>query len=519
VYRSTAAGTLGSSIGTASATSFTDSTAVAGTVYYYAVTATGAGGTSAPSKQDAGSAAAAPAAPANVSASDGTSATSVTVTWSAVTGATSYTVYRSTSSGTLGAAIGSTNSTTLTDSNLTAGTSYYYSVVATGVNGSSAPSAQDSGYAGSAPSGPGLQASMVASFNLVNLTQSGTSDWVKWPGAVRKLGGGAQLSDYVKIGPASVSTHNDDKRPVAWSDGTPVASATNDTSGVYIRGIGNGFQLSAPADTTTRTLYLYVGGWNSGGKLTAHLSDGSAPDIVDTSFSSSSGQYKVVYTLTYHAASPAQTLVVKWTQASGTGNVTLQAAALAGAAPPPANGGLLSSSQTLSTVAADLTANGVSDWIKWPTAIRKATGGSQLSDYVKLGAASVSTYSNDIRPLVWSDGSPIASATNDTSGVYIAGIGNGFQVTAPADTTTRTLSVYVGGWMSSGKLIAHLSDGSSPDFVDASFSSPSGSSSTRQYKVVYTLTYRAGSPGQRLVVQWTQNGGTGNVTLQGVAMR
>ena len=100
----------------------------------------------------------------------------MTVTWSAVTDATSYTVYRSTSSGTLGAAIGSTNSTTLTDSNVTAGTSYYYSVVATGVNGSSAPSAQDSGYAGSAPTGSGLQASMVASFNLVNLTQSGTSD-------------------------------------------------------------------------------------------------------------------------------------------------------------------------------------------------------------------------------------------------------------------------------------------------------------------------------------------------------
>jgi cellulose 1,4-beta-cellobiosidase len=48
VYRSTAAGTLGSSIGTTSATSFTDSTAVVGTVYYYAVTATGTGGTSAP---------------------------------------------------------------------------------------------------------------------------------------------------------------------------------------------------------------------------------------------------------------------------------------------------------------------------------------------------------------------------------------------------------------------------------------------------------------------------------------
>jgi hypothetical protein len=69
--------------------------------------------------------------------------------------------------------------------------------------------------------------------------------------------------------------------------------------------------------------------------------------------------------------------------------------------------------------------------------------------------------------------------------------------------------------MSGGKLIAHLPDSSSADFVDTSFSS-----STWQYKAVYTLTtYRAGSPGQKLLVQWTQASGTGNVTLQGAAIR
>ena len=73
---------------------------------------------------------------------------------------------------------------------------------------------------------------------------------------------------------------------------------------------------------------MYVGGSTSGGRLVAHLSDGSAADFVHSAFSSTAGTYKPVYTLTYRAASAGQQLVVQWTQASGTGNVSVQAAAL-----------------------------------------------------------------------------------------------------------------------------------------------------------------------------------------------
>ena len=70
-----------------------------------------------------------------------------------------------------------------------------------------------------------------------------------------------------------------------------------------------------------------MGGWLSGGTLTASLSDGSAADYVNSSFSGT-GQYNAVYTLTYKAASAGKLLTVKWVQASGTGNVTIQAATL-----------------------------------------------------------------------------------------------------------------------------------------------------------------------------------------------
>src|SRR5262249_31678257 len=128
-------------------TSLTDTTVSPGTLYYYSVTATGSGGTSAPSAQDSGFAAPLPQPPANVSASDGTSNTSVTITWTASAFATSYTVYRSTVQGQQGASVGMTNTTGLTDTTVTPGVTYFYSVSATNVAGTSAPSTQNSGFA------------------------------------------------------------------------------------------------------------------------------------------------------------------------------------------------------------------------------------------------------------------------------------------------------------------------------------------------------------------------------------
>ena len=181
---------------------------------------------------------------------------------------------------------------------------------------------------GGSSSGGALAGSGVAGFAAANLTTSGISDWAKWPSYIHKATGGSQISNFTKIGAPSVLTYNNDRRPISWTDGTPSPTGTNDTNGVYIAGIGNGFQISVPADTKPRALLVYVGGWVSGGRLVAHLSDGSAPDFINTSISSTTGQYDAVYTLTYHAASAGQRLVVQWIQASGAGNVTLQGAAL-----------------------------------------------------------------------------------------------------------------------------------------------------------------------------------------------
>jgi len=184
------------------------------------------------------------------------------------------------------------------------------------------------------PSGGLLTATSVQSSATADLTAVGTSDWARWPGYQRKASGASQISD-VTVAGGTPATYATDARTLTWSDGiTPVSGSTQ--SGIQIPSIGSGFTLSAPADTTARTLTLYVGGANSTGRLTARLSDGSAQSLFGSEIQSA-GAYDVVQTISYRANSAGQRLYVQWTQVAGAGNVTLQAAALAGGvASPPA---------------------------------------------------------------------------------------------------------------------------------------------------------------------------------------
>ena len=107
----------------------------------------------------------------------------------------------------------------------------------------------------------------------------------------------------------------------------------------------------------------------------------------------------------------------------------------------------------------------------------------------------------------WSDGTPNVTGSTAT-GVYISGASRGFQITVPADTTPRILTIYVGVYATQGRLVAHPSDSSAADYVDTSLSS--GASVPR----AYTFNYQAASAGQTLTVTFTNVGSGGNVNLQ-----
>ena len=295
---------------------------------------------------------------------------------------------------------------------------------------------------------------------------------------------------------------------MTWSDGAPAASSSDNRGGRYVPGVGNGFSFTAPADGTVQSLKVHVGGWNSGGMLTAHLSDGSAADFVDVT-PTVIGQYDRNYLLTYQAAGPGRTLTVTWKMNSGSGNVSLSAAALAGSTT-----GLLTGLSDASVTPVDLTSEGLLDWIHWGdvSLTRKAAVPGQLSSYVMVGGGAALAYANDPRMVSWTDGAPLSGSTNNAKGLYVGGVGKGFSFTAPAGTTVRTLKIHVGGWNSGGTLTATLSDGSA-QYVDVT---PTASG---QYDRNYTLSYRADSPGQMLFITWKMKSGTGNVSISGAALK
>src|SRR6185369_15431120 len=118
----------------------------------------------------------------------------------------------------------------------------------------------------------------------------------------------------------------------SWSDGQPTPSANSTHTGIYADGLGTGFQITAPADTSRRRLKIYLGLYGARARFEAFLTDSSARPFVDTSLLNIYGNNYRVYTIDYTSATPGQQLVVRHTAGelfdTQYGNVTLQAATL-----------------------------------------------------------------------------------------------------------------------------------------------------------------------------------------------
>ncbi|MEO8372733.1 MAG: kelch repeat-containing protein, partial [Candidatus Solibacter sp.] len=240
------------------------------------------------------------------------------------------------------ATVAGSGSTTLSLNTTAAAAAGTYPLVVTAISGTLSHPAPVS-LVVTVPSGGGgvLTGSMLNPTGTVQLTTEGSADWAHWGLTTatdfdHKATLTQQISNFVPVAGAVASRYANNSVGYTWTDGTPTPSTTNSTTGLYVSGLGSGFQITAPADATLRTLKVYVGAWRAQGRFLAHLSDGSAVDYLDTSLINTAGVTTLgVYTLTYKASSNAQTLTVTYTMNSGTGNVTLQAATLAGGTPAP----------------------------------------------------------------------------------------------------------------------------------------------------------------------------------------
>jgi fibronectin type 3 domain-containing protein len=147
VYRGTATdGEATAPVATVSGTTttFTDSGLTNGKTYFYNVAANNSVGVSPDSNEvsvSPGSTTTAPPAPTGLTANPANS--SIDLTWNPSAGATGYSIYRGTAPGGEGATpVGTTTSDSFTDTGLTNGTGYYYTVTATNTGGASAKTAE-----------------------------------------------------------------------------------------------------------------------------------------------------------------------------------------------------------------------------------------------------------------------------------------------------------------------------------------------------------------------------------------
>ncbi len=120
-------------------TTFTDTGLTNGKTYFYNIAANNSVGVSPDSNEVSvipAASATAPSAPTGLAATAGNG--SVGLTWNASAGATSYSIYRGTAPGAEGTtAVGTTASTSFTNTGLTNGTAYYYKVTASNSVGTS----------------------------------------------------------------------------------------------------------------------------------------------------------------------------------------------------------------------------------------------------------------------------------------------------------------------------------------------------------------------------------------------
>ena len=197
VQRSTTASGPFSSIATAlTGTSYDDTTATAGTQYFYNVIAENSAGTSSASANasitTATQVVVAPAAPTGVAATTTASPLKNTITWAATSGATSYIVQRGTAaSGPFTSISSGLNATTYDDSTAAAGTQYFYNIIAVNSGGNSPASANTSittatpaasSVTVQCETGTGSNASLVAITNATNASGGQASARLSNPG-------------------------------------------------------------------------------------------------------------------------------------------------------------------------------------------------------------------------------------------------------------------------------------------------------------------------------------------------
>ena len=185
-----------------------------------------------------------------------------------------------------------------------------------------------------------------------DLTAEGTADWIFWEethatptGLFDHKSAGADtnsisdLSVYGAVGPYYDLLGNP-SQSFSWTDGTPINPSATDMQNSFANGpAGNGLQFTVAADTRTKYLKVYSGGFDGIITCQATLSDNSAPPITLTVDDTGDYNHYDYFTIQFAAGSANQTLTVAvFVSTSGAIDGTFTTVSLAAASlqtPPP----------------------------------------------------------------------------------------------------------------------------------------------------------------------------------------
>jgi hypothetical protein len=167
------------------------------------------------------------------------------------------------------------------------------------------------------------------------------------------------------------------------------------------------------------------------------------------------------------------------------------AVALACLAPGLGFAASLTGSNIVSTASVNLSSVGTLDWARWPGYTHKS---NLISNVTTTGT--LKSYTTGPRII------------GNASGIKVGGTGASFTFTVAATTVERTLTYYIGGWNSTGRVTVTLPN--APTYT-TTFSS--GSS----YSRVITVKFRADAPAT-LRVNYTMTAGAGTINMQAAAL-
>ena len=255
IYRGATSGSEVSLHTGVSTTSYTDATAINGTLYYYEVTAVNSSGESGKSNEVSATPASTsvPTAPSNLADPAGNG--QVTLSWTGSSGATSYNVYRGTTSGQEALLHSGVSGTSYTDSTAANGTTYFYEVTA--VN-----SVGESGKSNEVSATPAVTAvtrvNLGGSFNLDGIVNNGSTFTL----TTGVLDGGVAALSANLLGTSQ--TWNGTPFTIGAAGSSNVVSATKQT-----------ISLPAGQDASLEFLALAVNGNQANQTFTVNYADGT----------------------------------------------------------------------------------------------------------------------------------------------------------------------------------------------------------------------------------------------------